>query len=144
MGAWGCQSFENDDASDWIYGLASENTGDPFSYPRTRIRTFLEIDGYLDSFDACEAIAAAECIAYAIGRGIQNPPEDLEQWANGLQGAEPDPDLVSDAIRAVKTIISSDQSELLELWSESSSENTPDPEWMRAIDDLLRRLGAEL
>lgn len=53
MGAWGIKSFENDDASDWLYDL--EESDDP-----SVIQKALQLDmAYLEAPECCNALASA-------------------------------------------------------------------------------------
>lgn len=84
MGAWSHEPFGNDTACDWAYGL--EGQAD-FSLVATAIQNVLDNGNeYLDSDVACEAIAAAEVLAKALGRGIQSDAytEAVDAWLNSL------------------------------------------------------------
>ena len=70
MGTWSHEPFGNDSANDWAYGLEGL---DDFSLVVEAIQNVLATgDDYLDADLAVEAIAAAEVLAKAIGRGTQS------------------------------------------------------------------------
>lgn len=67
MGAWGHGSFDNDAASDWLGDLAE---GDVSLVGETLDAVgAAEKDEYIDADDACNALAAAELVAAALGKG---------------------------------------------------------------------------
>ena len=144
MGAWGHNSFENDNAGDWIWGLKPAKKSllgklkSPFAYPMSAIDKLLKSDLYIDSPEGEEAIAAAECLAAAQGNPPADPPEDLEKWLASLNGARPDNDMIDRAKRALLKIRNDDQSELRELWKDTEYFEP----WQAAIDDLITRLHA--
>ena len=146
MGTWGFGSFENDTASDWIWDLKPAKKSllgklkDPFSIPTAPISTLLRSDLYLECSECDEAVAAAECIAAAIGNPMESPPEEIGKWLASLKMTKPDDEIVNRAIRAVEKIRNDEQSESRELWSESTDDGQPDPEWIASIDSLLNRL----
>ena len=65
MGCWAIDSFGNDSAADWLWGLKDQRD---LSLAQEVIARVLDTDGYLDSPDATEALAAIEVVAAAIGR----------------------------------------------------------------------------
>jgi len=146
MGTWGFNSFENDNASDWIWGLKPAKKSllgkikDPFAYPMSAINQLLRSDLYLESSECDEAIAAAECLAAANGYPPATPPEEIPAWIESLKGNRPELSMLERAAQAVTKTRDDEQSESRELWSESNDDASPDPEWLAAIDDLLDRL----
>ena len=117
MGAWSHEPFGNDTASDWAYGLVEQKD---LSLVAQAIQNILDnSDEYLDSDLAVEAVAAAEVLAKALGRGTQTDAytEEVDAWLKSV-APKPSPDLLSKARDALTRIVAPD-SELKELWEES-------------------------
>ncbi|HSX64726.1 MAG TPA: DUF4259 domain-containing protein [Pseudoxanthomonas sp.] len=133
MGCWAIGSSGNDSAADWLGDLTA--TSD-LSLVRATIARVLTADGYLDSPDATDALAAIEVLAAALGRPTAeaaNQPELLE-WIAQVKPS-PEAKLVSDAQQAIDRILGLD-SELRELW-----EDTEDfGDWQAEVRDLRSRL----
>lgn len=134
MGTWAADTFGNDTACDWI-GTFLDDPGLPAV--KSAIETVLDADGYLDSDDAYECLAACEVIARMQGKwGVQDSySKALDKWIAKNPTTVPD-DLKSAAITAIERIIGED-SELLELWDGDGRNEA----WHRAIDDLRERIG---
>ena len=64
MGAWGIGHFDNDDAGDWVWELEDSKSLAPVA---SAIATVEASPDYLESPDACVALAAAETIAASLG-----------------------------------------------------------------------------
>jgi hypothetical protein len=135
MGAWSADSFGNDTACDWSYGL--EKVGD-LSLVKQAIEAVLSVDeDYLDADTACEGLAACEVIARLKGNwGVRDPyTETVDKWVESHKIVPPEK-LIQTALAAIDRICAQ-QSELLELWEED------DPsEWHAAVDDLRERVRA--
>lgn len=131
MGAWGHGSFENDSALDWL-GQLSE--GEP-STVRETLENTVVASGYIDVDDASAALAAAELVAAAHGKGDDRLSKKAARWltANRAQLAAIDAEL---ARRAVERVFAS--SELRELWDEAGE----DSGWQAGVRELIRRLTA--
>jgi len=117
MGAWSHEPFGNDTASDWAYGLVEQKD---LSLVAQAIQNILDNgDEYLDSDLAVEAVAAAEVLAKALGRGTQTDAytEEVDAWLKSV-APKPSSDLLSKARDALTRIVAPD-SELKELWEES-------------------------
>jgi hypothetical protein len=131
MGAWGHGSYENDSALDWFGELQDAGPGlveDALSVVADADdATYLEVD------ESSAALAAAELVAAAAGKGDDRLNEDVLRWLSAKREAVRTVDL-SLARRAVDRVLRS--SELLELWNE----NGGDTEWHAAVRELLRRL----
>lgn len=84
--------------------------------------------------DGPEAIAAAETVAWLMGRQIPDFPEDL---ADQFSGKKAGPSLVERARRIVEAV--GRTSELAELWNEDA-EGGRNKEWYAELDALLARL----
>jgi len=129
MGAWGPQFDENDAAADWLADF-----GDSPNWPTiagTLSAALAEAGGYLEVDQGSEALAAAEIVAAALGKGSARLSPDISAWAQ--QNSADAGELkfaASEAVLAVR-----DGGELHELWHEGN----PD-EWLALINDLHSRL----
>lgn len=135
MGAWSKDSFGNDTACDWAYGL--EETND-LELVRETIQKAVGIgEEYLEAPDAEEAIAAIEVIARLKGNfGERNSyTEATDNWVKA-HPQQPPPDLVTLASKAIDRILRP-PSELLEMWQESDEFE----EWKGSLLDLKLRAG---
>lgn len=132
MGTWGTGSFENDQASDWVYDL-EESEGLPFLEQTVEAVAALG-DEYLEAPDAESAIAAAETLACLRGRPGKPLTDALETWVAANPLEVPDP-LLKRAVLAVERV-QRPPSELLELWEVAPEFGT----WQASLADLQRRL----
>lgn len=134
MGAWSTNSFGNDTACDWTYGL--EDTTD-LALVRETIQKVIDAGKeYLEAPDSEEAIAAVEVIARLKGNsGERNSyTETVDNWVTE-NSQQVSPDLDALASQALDRILQ-DPSELLDLWKESDKFE----EWRSSIVDLKRRV----
>jgi len=130
MGAWGAGSFENDDAMDWVIGLA-EGSGD--AVLRDALTPLATTDDrYLEAPDCSIAVAAAEAVAAARGHANVSLPDEVVGWVR--KKPEVTGELVALARSAVDRIAA--KSELRDLWEESDSAEA----WRAAMTDLRARL----
>jgi hypothetical protein len=133
MGAWGHGSFENDSALDWLGELLDGKA----SLVKKALQTVAKYpaDEYLDADDASAALAAAELVAAALGKGDERLNKNATEWlaAHRDEAAKVGADL---AHRAVDRVYR--ESELRELWDE----NGPQTPWHADVEELLRRLKA--
>ncbi|WP_222423724.1 DUF4259 domain-containing protein [Lysobacter antibioticus] len=116
MGTWSHEPFGNDTANDWAYGL--EESQD-FSLVDEALQRVIDTgDEYLDADVAAEAVAAAEVIAKALGRGTQSDvyTEKVDSWL-ASSAPELEPGLATKAQSALLRVLGQD-SELRELWEE--------------------------
>lgn len=133
MGAWAENTFGNDSACDWV----STFLDDPgLAAVKNAIQTVLETDGYLDSDEACDCLAACEVIARLQGKwGLRDSySEELDQWVESNPTEVP-ANLKVEADSAIKRILGP-ESELPELWDEGGRNE----EWHKEIDDLRVRI----
>jgi hypothetical protein len=150
MGAWDAGSFENDAALGWVHTVCQNGHADPVRTALCRVleqsqptsHTFLEKilgrippEPHLTADAACEALAAAEIVAFWLGRPTAHFPTYLADWAR-LHADALSPELTAYALEAVATIMI--QSELKDLWEEGDS--VIEREWHEAMADLERRL----
>jgi hypothetical protein len=134
MGAWAADTFGNDAACDWTYGLEK---ADDLSLVRQAFDAVVAVaDDYLDSDTACEGLAACEVIARLKGNwGIRNPySETVDNWVEAHK-IKPPEDLVQAALAVVDRILAP-PSELPELWEGGASE------WRAAVEELRNRVRA--
>jgi hypothetical protein len=130
MGAWGEGVLENDAALDWL--------GDLEEQPQIQTVTIALSDAageddYLDASAGCQALVAAELVAYALGRPPSELEERLSALADELSGLREHAAL---AARAVAVVADSDHSELTDLWTEDG----PNAAWDAVLTDLGGRL----
>ncbi|MCK5274344.1 MAG: DUF4259 domain-containing protein [Alphaproteobacteria bacterium] len=130
MGAWGSESFENDDALDWVNDLeASEGT----AVIKLTLQAVIDESDYLEAPECSAALAAAEVVAALKGAPGKGLPEEVLKWIAG-NATTPDRSLIEKTLAAV-TRIKTD-SELLGLW-----EDEGDPgDWRAGVEDLESRL----
>ena len=131
MGAWGTDSFANDDAMDWIAELEARGlaaTGGAFAAVDETA------DDYLDAVMSSCALAAAEVTAALHGRSSATIPEEIATWVAANPG-DPGKALLSSARRIVDVV--GKQSELRDLWEESDEFEI----WRAELADLKTRLG---
>jgi hypothetical protein len=130
MGAWSHESFENDDARDWVGELEGAEDTEPIV---EAFEAVLEADDYLEAPEASMGLAAAEVVAALLGRPAAKLPDEVTSWVEGK--GPPKPALVKKAQRVVKRILK--DSELKDLWAESEDS----AKWQQEVEGLLRRLG---
>ncbi|MDP5141379.1 DUF4259 domain-containing protein [Rheinheimera baltica] len=115
MGAWSAEPFGNDTACDWASEL-EDSQG--LSAVNKALQAVLECDDYIDADIGEEALAAVEVIAKLLGKGTQNDAytEDVDAWV-AAQTEQPDASVITNAKQVLKRL-SSDESELMELWED--------------------------
>lgn len=136
MGAWSKESFGNDTACDWAYGLAEASD---LGYVRETIQKVVDAgEEYLEADAASEVIAAVEVIARLRGNfGLRDSySESTDTWV-AAHPQQPPPDLVAVAIQALDRVLVQ-PSELLELWEESDEFEA----WKSSVLDLKHRASA--
>lgn len=132
MGAWGADSFENDDALDWLADFCDDPEEE---YILAALKRVAEADDgeYLESPECGAAVAAAEMVAVLKGASEADVPGDARECLAG-SNIRPERHLVEAALRALARIKTG--SEMKELWDESESAG----EWYDAVGDLESRL----
>jgi hypothetical protein len=138
MGAWGVDSFGNDDAADWAWTL--DDSSDLAIVEATLASADVDAEHNLDASVASMAIAAAEAVARLRGAGGEQSAysESVDNWVKRI-GKPPAPSVVERAIRILDRIAGSN-SELRELWEESEEFVA----WSAAIQELRARLTASV
>ena len=132
MGAWGADSFENDDAADWVADFC-DAPGQVLIMNTLSAIVDLDSGEYLEAPDCSMGIAAAEVVAALKKAPNPNLSEHLKTCLSQVN-IKADPKLVALALKAIERIKTN--SELKELWDESE---TPD-EWYQALTGLENRL----
>ena len=134
MGAWGADSFENDDASDWLADFCEAPDTESTSAALSTVAEMAATD-YLEAPDCCVGIAAAEVVAAQKGAPNASLSDEAKTCLARLE-SKADPGLVSLALKALERIKTN--SELKELWDESENP----AEWYQAVGNLESRLKA--
>lgn len=129
-GAWGVGSFDNDDALDWSQ-LCIESKGHAVitSTLQTAMRS-----GVIEAPEGAMAVAAAEVVAASKGRPNKALPKELADWLS-RQPKQEIAKLVPEARKALIRVKDSHDSELRQLWNESTNK-----QWVNAIAELDARL----
>ena len=138
MGAWSHEPFGNDTANDWADEL--EESSD-FSIVEKAFNQIIEsAEEYIYADIACEAYAAAEVLAQALGEGTQDDTytEKIDMWLTKLT-IKPNNLLIPKALRALDLLTTQD-SELDELWQDSDEYT----QWTVNVDELKELLKAKL
>src|SRR5215468_4138208 len=131
MGAWGHNSFENDEARDWVADL--EAVSDVSVIVEALAHVTDEPGQYMEAPECSMAIAAAEVVAALNGRPSSSLPGKVQAWLAGKPA--PAASLVAKARRAVDAVLV--ESELKDLWTENVGDF---PKWTSALNDLKQRL----
>jgi len=135
MGTWDADSFGNDTACDWTYGLE-------------KVKDLRYVEQTLDQVLACGhnqsvpaevaecAVAAAEVVARLKGNwGIENSySETTDKWVRSHR-LTPPPPLVAKTVVALERIVVA-PSDLLDLWQEGQD----DGGWVDAVAELKGRV----
>lgn len=119
MGATGTGIFENDDAMDFVGGLA-DHPENADTVLREALETAAHMDDYLDAPEGAEALAAAAIVSVAIGDDSPvEPPETVETQMRRICRKVPQ-GLAPLAVEAIDRVLG-DRSELAELWGDVDS-----------------------
>lgn len=132
MGAWDATSFGNDTANDWAHDLKKCRD---LSCIEAALQRVLDTDDeYLEARVAEEAVAAAEVIAWLLGRPtlVNAYTEKIGAWV-AAHPIQPPAATIQKALAALERI-QREPSEQLELWE-------GDPDWVAAMADLRVRVG---
>lgn len=134
MGAWGTGIFENDTACDWAYGLKDV---EDLSLIESALDAVFE-EEYVESYIACEALAAMETLARLNGNGdVENSyTETVDMWVSSVH-LKISSELLDKANNAL-TMILGPSSELQELWAESEEFSA----WQKELESLKARMNA--
>jgi hypothetical protein len=133
MGAWGYGNFENDAALDFVAMVQSD--GIQFMYDIIEKVADLEEEEYIESDDACMALAAIEYVVASKGNPAPDLREDIVEWI--VQNEFLAEDLVLPiALKAVNRILTN--SELRDLWFEGGDAYAKD--WLISVNNLKERI----
>lgn len=136
MGSWGVETFDNDTACDWTYGL--EDSHD-LALVTSALQAAIDSGSEpLDADCACEALAACEVVARLKGQwGTRNAyTETVDAWVTAHPSAATS-EVVGSASSAIDRVLSP-PSELLDLWEESPERE----QWKASVADLRARVNA--
>ena len=131
MGAWDVGSFSNDDAMDWVADLSNDPSLDLVCSALSKITSAdnLETEGP----ECWIALAAAEVVAAALGKPIDNFPEELSAWTQeNASSLGYNRKSALDAVKLIKN--SSEQFKAL------YREPTDFSKWIAMLDGLIARL----
>ena len=136
MGAWGTDSFANDEALDFLNDLVEADDDTPLYEALANVAE-ADVSDYLGATASSVALAAAEVIAALAGAPSPKTPEELQNWL-ALQPGDVAKDLVDAHSEYANAVINRVKvsSELAELWAESDHNDA----WHAEVDDLRRRL----
>ena len=129
-GAWGVGSFDNDDAMDWSQ-LCIESKG--HAVIASTLQTAMK-SGAIEAPEGAMAVAAAEVVAASKGRPNNALPKELADWLS-RQPKQEIAKLVPEARKALMRVKDSQDSEVRQLWTESTHK-----QWVDAIAELVARL----
>jgi Domain of unknown function (DUF4259) len=134
MGAWANDAFGNDNACDWAFGL--ENADDLSLIEGALDKVLTNCDEYVESTEACEAMAAIEVIARLQGNwGARNAyTESVDKWVEKTK-LQPTAALARKAHLVIERILA-ENSELRELWQESEEYAA----WLASVAELRGRV----
>lgn len=134
MGTWDVGTFDNDVALDWAWEL--EKVDDLLVVKKALARANVGQDEYVESGEACEALAACEVIALLKGKRAARTtyPDEIDKWVESHPTSPPQ-ELVESAVQAIERILSP-KSGLLELFEESESLDA----WRKAVEELRSRV----
>ncbi|MGW6443861.1 DUF4259 domain-containing protein [Lentzea sp. NPDC055074] len=127
MGTWDIGHFDNDTAADFSGALDDALETERETLVRSALTETIESDEYLDSYEACKALASAALIAAQLPGGTPittsyAPKKPLPVFS---------PDLRPLAVQALDRVVAP-ESELLELWDETEY----GPQWKQSVADL--------
>jgi len=131
MGAWGPGPFQNDDASDWVWDLESDDDGSVV-IEALSIIVDTPIDDLPEATECNNALAAAEVVASARGPRSPGLPDEAIVWISA-HASRIDRSWLTLASGAVERVML--YSELKDLWDETS-----DDTWHAGVADLVARL----
>lgn len=137
MGSWGWDSFENDDACDWVHEFERTRT---LKLVESVFKSVLKAKrGGVDAYTSATAIAACEVVARLKGNfGARDSyTESVDAWVEAHPQL-PSSDLVNRALLVLDRVIAP-ESELRQLANEALDGGGAAP-WLACIEALRRRL----
>lgn len=140
MGTWAVGPYGNDFAQDWAEDL-QESKDLYFIEDTLNNMLQAETTEYLEAPFGAEALAAVETWSRLQGKGGAKDEDSagVDAWVAEVQVklGKPRADIADKAMRAL-ALVTSDASELRELWEDSEHYQ----DWLASVSDLLRRLSA--
>lgn len=137
MGSWGWDSFENDNACDWVHEFERTRT---LKLVESVFKSVLKAKrGGVDAYTGASAIAACEVVARLKGNfGARDSyTESVDAWVEAHPQV-PSADLVNRAILVLDRVIAP-ESELRQLANEALDGGGAAP-WLACVEALRRRL----
>ena len=129
-GAWGVGSFDNNSAADWQYQL-EHSVGSVALHSAFKS---VQVGGYIE-VDACSAaMAAIEVVAAIKMNSFEQLPDRVREWAIFNSSVVND-SLIQNAKKSLAICTDSENSELAQLWLESS-----DKDWTVYVSKLSSKL----
>lgn len=127
MGTWDIGHFDNDTAADFSGDLDDLLESEREGLVRKALVETIESEEFLDSYEACKAVASAALIAAQLPGGTPittsyAPKKPLPTFS---------PELRPLAVQALDRVMAP-ESELLELWDETEY----GPAWRQSVADL--------
>lgn len=127
MGTWDIGHFDNDTAADFSGSLDDALETERETLVRSALTDTIESDEYLDSYEACKALASAALIAAQLPAGTPittsyAPKKPLPVFSADLRPL---------AVSALDRVLAP-ESELVELWDETEY----GPQWRQSVADL--------
>jgi len=132
MGTWGINSFENDDALDWVAQLDQARGTEPLENALNRVIRI----GDLGASASAVALAAAEVVASLRARSLGGLPREVESYV-ARHNSPPSAGLTGLALQATQKVKS--ESSLRELWEDSDACD----DWLAHVSQLEFRLGSD-
>jgi hypothetical protein len=129
-GAWGADSFDNDDALDWVAQCV--HTRD-ISAISDMLNAALKAE-VIEASDGAAALAAIEVVAAALGKPGKHLPDALRAWMRQMPTTQ-----IAQLAPLARTVIGriedGKRSELKQLWSEGKPN-----QWTANVADLSARI----
>lgn len=135
MGTWSLEPFGNDTACDWAYDLEESTDLSLIQQAFAKVLAADKEEGYVDADDGQEALAALEVVFKLKDKGTQSDSytEGVDHWVQ--QHPQPIPQTLIDLAQQALAVLSSEKSELTELWEE-------EPLWQENLKVLTKNLTA--
>ena len=131
MGAWGINTFESDEASDWLDEFCDEPKEDLLFDTFAIVNNIGE--DYLELTESSAALAAAEVVAALLGKPSATLTDEAQECVRNFK-LKPTDKLRAAAQKAIARVQT--DSELKELWDESDDA----AQWQATVQDLAGRL----
>ena len=138
MSAWGTEPFDNDDVAEWTAELSEGDLRSQLFAAVAAAADWPE-DELLEIPDGVSAVAAAQVIAYLLGRDKMNQTEHTADVLGivNQQRFTPDKELIQEAVAALSRV-QGEESELKELWAESKHYD----DWKSVVERVKQALSA--